>query len=68
MIDLFFIYIIIIICITGMSESLCSSIQEGKEAEMKKLKHDFKATPLPAFYRGQKVSKSRAEKVCVDVI
>lgn len=51
-----------------MSESLCSSIQEGKEAEMKKLKHDFKATPLPAFYRGQKVSKSRAEKVCVDVI
>ncbi|XP_061360807.1 protein WVD2-like 7 [Gastrolobium bilobum] len=41
---------------------LQSKLKEEKEAEMKKLKHNFKATPLPAFYRGQKVSKSRPEK------
>uniref|UniRef100_A0A1S3EAH0 Protein WVD2-like 7 n=1 Tax=Cicer arietinum TaxID=3827 RepID=A0A1S3EAH0_CICAR len=42
---------------------LRTKLKDEKEAEMKKLKHDFKATPLPAFYRGQKVSKSRVEKV-----
>ncbi|KAF1874979.1 hypothetical protein Lal_00007595 [Lupinus albus] len=41
---------------------LQSKLKEEKEAEMKKLKHNFKATPLPAFYRGQKVSKSHPEK------
>ncbi|CAJ2647746.1 unnamed protein product [Trifolium pratense] len=41
---------------------LQTKLKEEKEAEMRKPKHDFKATPLPTFYRGQKVSKSRAEK------
>ncbi|XP_019423601.1 PREDICTED: protein WVD2-like 7 [Lupinus angustifolius] len=41
---------------------LQSKLKDEKEAEMKKLKHNFKATPLPAFYRGQKVSKSHQEK------
>lgn len=41
---------------------LQTKLKEEKEAEMKKLKHDFKATPLPTSHRGQKVSKSRAEK------
>lgn len=41
---------------------LQTKLKEEKEAEMKKLKHDFKATPLTTSYRGQKVSKSRAEK------
>ncbi|KAE9613423.1 hypothetical protein Lalb_Chr05g0217291 [Lupinus albus] len=39
-----------------------SKLKEEKEAEMKKLKHNFKATPLPAFYGGQKVSKSHPQK------
>ncbi|XP_029127424.1 protein WVD2-like 7 isoform X1 [Cajanus cajan] len=39
-----------------------SKLKEEKEAEMKKLKHNVKGTPLPAFYRGQKVVKSRPEK------
>ncbi|XP_057448393.1 protein WVD2-like 7 isoform X2 [Lotus japonicus] len=42
---------------------LQSKLKEEKEADMKKLKHNFKATPLPAFYGGQKVSKVRPEKV-----
>ncbi|KAF1861556.1 hypothetical protein Lal_00025918 [Lupinus albus] len=37
-------------------------LKEEKEAERKKLKHNFKATPLPAFYRGQKVSKGHPLK------
>ncbi|XP_058777128.1 protein WVD2-like 7 [Vicia villosa] len=41
---------------------LQTKLKEEKEAEMKKLKHDFKATPLPTFNRGQKASKSRTEK------
>ncbi|CAL0314030.1 unnamed protein product [Lupinus luteus] len=41
---------------------LQSKLKEEKEAEMKKLKHNFKATPLPAFYRGQNVSKSHPAK------
>lgn len=41
---------------------LQTKLKEEKEAEMKKLKHDFKATPLPTFYRGQKASKSGTEK------
>ncbi|XP_061344445.1 protein WVD2-like 7 [Gastrolobium bilobum] len=32
------------------------------KSKEEKLKHNFKATPLPAFYRGQKVSKSHPEK------
>ncbi|KAF7829414.1 protein WVD2-like 7 [Senna tora] len=42
---------------------LPSKLKEQKEEEIKKVKHNFKATPLPAFYRGQKVSQSRPEKV-----
>lgn len=40
-------------------------IQEEKEAEIKKLRQslNFKATPMPSFYRGQKVSKSTTDKV-----
>ncbi|XP_027360238.1 protein WVD2-like 7 isoform X2 [Abrus precatorius] len=41
---------------------LQSKLKEGKEEEMKRLKHNVKATPLPALYRGQKASKSRLEK------
>ncbi|KAK4263338.1 hypothetical protein QN277_028764 [Acacia crassicarpa] len=37
---------------------LQSKLKEQREAENKKVKHNFKATPLPAFYRAQKVSKS----------
>ena len=37
--------------------------QEEKEAEMKRLKHNVKGTSSPAFNRGQKVVKSRPEKV-----
>ncbi|KAL2662152.1 hypothetical protein AAZX31_02G025500 [Glycine max] len=38
------------------------TVKEEKEAEMKRLKHNAKGTPSPAFYRGQKVVKSRSEK------
>ncbi|CAI8587718.1 unnamed protein product [Vicia faba] len=38
---------------------LQTKLKEEKEAEMKKLKHDFKATSLSTFNRGQKASKSR---------
>ncbi|RDX90670.1 Protein WVD2-like 7, partial [Mucuna pruriens] len=41
---------------------LQSKLKEEKEAGMKKLKHNVKSTALPAFYRGQKVVKSRPEK------
>ncbi|MED6106251.1 hypothetical protein PIB30_003209 [Stylosanthes scabra] len=37
--------------------------KEEKEAETKKIKPNFKATPTPAYYRGQKVSKRNSEKV-----
>ncbi|MED6175875.1 hypothetical protein PIB30_082400 [Stylosanthes scabra] len=39
--------------------------KEEKEADMKKIKPNFKATPTstPAYYRGQKVSKRHSEKV-----
>ncbi|OIV94537.1 hypothetical protein TanjilG_25599 [Lupinus angustifolius] len=37
-------------------------LKEEKEADMKKLNHNFKATPLPAFYRGQKASKGHPLK------
>ncbi|WVZ12779.1 hypothetical protein V8G54_017309 [Vigna mungo] len=36
--------------------------EEKKEEEMKRLKHNVKGTSTPAFYRGQKVVKSRPEK------
>lgn len=39
--------------------------QEEKKEEMKRLKHNVKGTSTPAFYRGQKVVKSRPEKVQV---
>ncbi|KAI4314260.1 hypothetical protein L6164_027187 [Bauhinia variegata] len=41
---------------------LQSKSKDEKEAEIKKLKHGFKATPLPAFYSGQKASKNHPEK------
>ncbi|KAK7252334.1 hypothetical protein RIF29_36197 [Crotalaria pallida] len=41
---------------------LQSKLKEEREAEMKKLKHNFKATPLPPFYRDKKVSKSHPQK------
>ncbi|KAI9125249.1 hypothetical protein K1719_003865 [Acacia pycnantha] len=41
---------------------LQSKLKEQREAENKKVKHNFKATPLPAFYRAQKVSKNQSEK------
>lgn len=41
---------------------LQSKLKEQREAENKKVKRNFKATPLPAFYRVQKVSKNRSEK------
>ncbi|OIW10531.1 hypothetical protein TanjilG_15903 [Lupinus angustifolius] len=44
------------------STFLQSKSKEEKEVEMKTLKHNFKATPLPAFYRGQKVSKRHPQK------
>ncbi|BAT99363.1 hypothetical protein VIGAN_10078100 [Vigna angularis var. angularis] len=39
--------------------------EDKKEEEMKRLKHNVKGTSTPAFYRGQKVVKSRPEKVQV---
>ncbi|CAL0311934.1 unnamed protein product [Lupinus luteus] len=50
------------------STHMQSKSKEEKEAEMKKPKHNLKATPLPVFYRGQKVSKSHPQKVCIRVI
>ncbi|KAJ1389875.1 hypothetical protein SESBI_37882 [Sesbania bispinosa] len=47
---------------------LQSKLKEEKEADMKKLKHNIKATPLPAFYRGQTVSKSRPEKELMNIV
>ncbi|TKY69776.1 WAVE-DAMPENED 2 [Spatholobus suberectus] len=41
---------------------LQSKLKEEKKAEMKKLKHNVKGKPLPAFYQGQKVVKSHPEK------
>ncbi|XP_028801929.1 protein WVD2-like 7 isoform X2 [Neltuma alba] len=41
---------------------LQSKLKGQREIENKKANHNFKATPLPAFYRAQKVSKTRAEK------
>ncbi|KAK7309532.1 hypothetical protein RJT34_06336 [Clitoria ternatea] len=41
---------------------LPGKLKEEKVAEVKKLRHNAKATHLPAFYRGQKVSKIRPEK------
>ncbi|CAK9137845.1 unnamed protein product [Ilex paraguariensis] len=43
---------------------LSSKMKEEKEAEIKKLRQslNFKATPLPGFYRGQGMSKSCLEK------
>lgn len=37
--------------------------QEDKEAETKKLRPNVKATTVSTLYRGQKVTKSRPEKV-----
>ncbi|XP_060669471.1 protein WVD2-like 7 isoform X2 [Ziziphus jujuba] len=44
---------------------LQSKSKEEEEAEIKKLRQSlkFKATPMPGFYRGQKVSKSSIDKV-----
>jgi len=39
--------------------------EERKEAEMTRSKHNVKGTSTPASYRGQKVVKSRSEKVQV---
>ncbi|KAK9276054.1 hypothetical protein L1049_005585 [Liquidambar formosana] len=43
---------------------LRSKSKEEKEAEIKKLRQslNFKATPMPAFYRGQRLSKSLLDK------
>lgn len=44
---------------------LQSRSKEAKEAEMKRVRqsHNFKPTPMPAFYRGQKTSKSALDKM-----
>ncbi|EXB82666.1 hypothetical protein L484_027847 [Morus notabilis] len=44
---------------------LQSRSKEAKETEIKKLRQslNFKATPMPAFYRGQKTSKSTLDKL-----
>lgn len=40
-------------------------MQEQKEAEIKRLRQslNFKATPMPGFYQGQRTSKSDSIKV-----
>lgn len=40
-------------------------MQEQKEVEIKKLRQslNFKATPMPGFYQGQRTSKSNLNKV-----
>ncbi|CAK7332749.1 unnamed protein product [Dovyalis caffra] len=48
------------------SMRLRTKSKEEKEAEIKKLRQsfNFKATPMPGFYRGQKASKSPLDKDC----
>ena len=45
-------------------------MQEQKEVEIKKLRQslNFKATPMPGFYQGQRTSKSNLNKVCASSI
>ncbi|RVX10505.1 Protein WVD2-like 6 [Vitis vinifera] len=49
---------------------LQSKSKEQKEVEIKKLRQslNFKATPMPGFYQGQRTSKSNLNKVCASSI
>ncbi|CAJ1931599.1 unnamed protein product [Sphenostylis stenocarpa] len=47
---------------------LQSKVKEEKVADMKRLKHNVKGTSTPAVYRGQKVVKSRPEKLKLKLV